>query len=71
MTIIVKGISEYGMAVKKRLVEINKPQKWLESEITARTGMYCDSSLLNKVFTDKVKSYRIVTAINEILEIGA
>lgn len=57
----------FGKQVLKKLVDVNKNQKWLQDEITAKTGLYVDSSYLNKALTGKYVSPKIVQAIREIL----
>lgn len=61
--------TDYGKEVKKRLIEINKSQAWLIEKIKERTGMFVDSSVLNKILTDRLNSKPIITAINEILNL--
>lgn len=62
--------TSYGIKVKSRLLEINKTQNWLIAQLKTDTGMFIDSSLLNKVLTGRVDSKRIVSAIDDILEIS-
>ena len=61
--------TDYGKEVKKRLIELDKPQSWLIEQVKKKTGMFVDSSVLNKVLTDRLNSKTIITAINEILGI--
>ena len=61
--------TDYGKEVKMRLVKLDKSQTWLIEKIKEKTGMFVDSSVLNKVLTDRLNSKPIITAINEILEI--
>lgn len=69
VVVLVVGITEYGKAVKGKLNDMNRTQSWLVSEVARRTGMYFDSSYLHKVMTGKLKSEKILTAINEVLGI--
>lgn len=66
-----KPTTEYGKAVKRRLIEMEQTQRWLEQEVSQKTGLYCDSSLLYKIFTGKAPGKKIVNAINEILQLNA
>ena len=61
---------EYRKTVKKRLIDIDKTQRWLCEEVSKKTGLYVDDSLLKRIFDGNVRGEKIVTAINEILEIG-
>ena len=56
-------------AIKYRLIDLEKSQKWLENEITARTGLFVDSGYLHKIMTGERKAPKIVKAIREILDI--
>lgn len=66
---MVKNISEYGKTIQKRLIEIGKNQNWLIKEVSAKTGLFFDSSYMHKILTGTERSPKIVSAINEILEI--
>lgn len=55
--------------VRKKLIDLNCTQKWLTKQITKKTGMFCDNSILCKVMRGKVKSKRMLKAISEILEL--
>lgn len=61
--------TDYAKQVKIELIKREKTQKWLEEQITQKTGLYCDSGLLSKIFSGKKARPRVVSAINEILEI--
>ena len=61
--------SEFGKAVKMRLVEMDKTQNWLAEEVSKRTGMYFDTSYLWKVMNGVLKPPKIVDAICEILDL--
>ncbi len=60
---------DFMKAVKYRLIDLGKNQKWLENEVRKKTGLFVDSSYLNKIFKGKRQAPRIVTAIREILDI--
>lgn len=61
--------SELGLCVKTELLKNNRSQKWLEEEITKKTGLYVDSGYMYKILTGKRKAPKIVEAICEILNI--
>ena len=67
---IVKPTTDYGKAVRQKLIAEEKTQRWLEEQITEKTGLYCDRSLLNRIFTGEMPGKKIVSAINEILDMG-
>ena len=61
--------SEFGLCVKTELLKKNQSQKWLEEEITKKTGLYVDSGYMYKILTGQRKAPKIVEAICEILNI--
>ena len=61
--------TDFGLAVKVKLLEQGKTQKWLEEEVTKRTGLYVDSGYMYKILTAQRETPKIVTAICEILKI--
>lgn len=61
--------SNFGKAVKKELIEINKSQEWLIEQIKCKTGLFVDSSYLNRIITGRSKNKKIINAIAEILEL--
>lgn len=60
---------EFMKKVKCRLIDLGKNQKWLENEITKKTGLFVDSSYLNKIFRGERQAPKIVAAIREILDL--
>lgn len=60
-------LTDFGLYVKTELLRRGKEQKWLEKQITERTGLYVDSSYLSKIFNGQRNAPKIVQAINEIL----
>lgn len=62
-------ITEFGKTIKFALIERGLTQDWLISEVKRKTGLYFDSSYLNRIMTGRCSSPKIVTAIKEILEI--
>ena len=61
---------DYKKTVKKRLIDIDKTQRWLCEEVSKKTGLYVDDSLLKKIFDGKLNGTKVVAAINEILNIN-
>lgn len=60
---------EFFKKVKYRLIDLKKTQKWLEQEITKKTGLFVDSSYLNKIYNGDRNAPKIRAAICEILGI--
>ena len=44
-------LSEFGKAVKIRLIELDKNQDWLIKQVQERTGDYFDSSYLWRIMS--------------------
>ncbi len=63
-------LNDFGVTVKKRLIDIGKNQAWLIDEGKSRSGKYMDNSYLNRLMTSKATSSPMVETIKEILEIG-
>lgn len=61
--------TDFGKEVKKRLVDLEKTQAWLINEVSAKTGLFFDSSYMHKIITGKKATPKIVQAIREILEL--
>lgn len=59
--------SDFGLAVKTKLLMEGKEQKWLEEAIAEKTGLYVDGGYLYKILTGKRNAPKIVEAIKEIL----
>lgn len=60
-------LTDYGIKVRIKLIELNKSQEWLIRGVAEKTNMFVDSSLMNKILTGRTNSERITNAINEIL----
>jgi hypothetical protein len=60
---------EFFKKVKHRLIDLKKTQRWLEQEVTKKTGLFVDSSYLNKIYNCERNAPKIRAAICEILEI--
>ena len=61
--------TEFGLCVKDKLLRKGKEQKWLEEQITERTGLFVDSGYMYKILTGQRNAPKIVSAICEILDI--
>lgn len=59
----------FGLCVKTELLRTGRTQKWLEEEISTRTGLYTDSGYMHKILTGQRSAPKIVQAIREILEL--
>ena len=62
-------ISDFGLCVKTELLNKRQTQKWLEEEVTKRTGLFVDSGYMYKILTGQRSAPKIVNAICEILKI--
>lgn len=58
---------DFGKSVKKRLVDLDKSQKWLIEQIGERTGLYVDGGYLYKILAGRRAAPKITAAIREIL----
>lgn len=66
-----KPLSDYGKKIKIALMEQNRKQEWLISEIKSRyPDVYIDSSNLYKILIGEITSGKVVAAINEILSLS-
>lgn len=50
--------TDFGKAVKIRLVELDKNQEWLIEQVKERTGDFFDSSYLHRLMTGKLPGDR-------------
>lgn len=50
----VAKVTDFGIAVKVRLMEMQKTQTWLVEQVKERTGTYFDSSWLHRILTGKL-----------------
>ena len=60
---------EFFKKVKYRLIDLGKNQRWLENQITEKTGLFVDGSYLSKIYNGERNAPKIRSAICEILEI--
>lgn len=63
------GEITFKQRVQIELIKRNMTQTELCAAVTERTGLYCDHSLLHKVFSGQVAGAKIKEAIDAILEI--
>ena len=61
--------TEFGVAVRVKLIQIGKSQKWLEDEVSKKTGLFVDNSYMHKILTGHRNAPKVVAAIREILSI--
>lgn len=61
--------SDFGLSVKTELLRRGKEQKWLVKAVAEKTGLFVDSGYMYKILTGQRKAPKIVSAINEILEL--
>lgn len=62
-------ITDFGLCVKTELLKNGRTQKWLEEEITKKTGLFVDSGYMYKILTGQRNAPKIVEAICDILHI--
>lgn len=62
-------VSDFGLCVKTELLKSRRTQKWLEEEISKKTGLFVDSGYMHKILTGQRNAPKIVEAICEILNI--
>lgn len=65
-----REITDFGKEVKKKLIDQDKTQKWLASEVRNRTGIKSDQSYINKIIRGEKTSSRVTATISEILGIN-
>ena len=61
--------NDFGLCVKTELLRQGKEQKWLEEQISEKTGLFIDSGYMYKILTGKRNAPKIVEAIRKILDI--
>ncbi len=61
--------SDFGLCVKTELLRRGKEQKWLEEEVSNKTGLFIDNGYMYKILTGQRNAPKIVAAICEILNI--
>ena len=67
-----KPLSDYGKKDKIALMEQNRKQEWLISEVKSRyPDVYIDCSNLHKILVGEITGGKVVAAINEILSLSS
>ena len=59
----------FGLCVKKKLLDLGQSQRWLESEIRERTGLFIDAGYMYKILTGQREASKIVMCICDILDL--
>ena len=62
-------LSPFGKEIKKRLIDLEKPQAGLIDRVGEATGLYFDGSYMYKIQTGQLTTPKIVQAICDILDI--
>ena len=52
--------SDFGLCVKTELLRQGKEQKWLEEQISEKTGLFIDSGYMYKILTGKRNAPKIL-----------
>lgn len=63
--------TDFGLCVKTELLRRGKEQKWLEEQISEKTGLFVDNGYLYKILTGQRNAPKVVQAIREILDMPA
>lgn len=63
------NFTEFGIRVKKALIDKQWSYEDLAEEVRKRTGMACDSPYVSKILTGVRSPEKIISAICEILDI--
>lgn len=59
----------FRKAVKHKLIDLDKTQTWLCQEVSRRSGRYCDSNTLKKIYDGKLPGSAVIPVIREILDL--
>ena len=62
-----KALTDFGIEIKTALLKQSKTHKWLQEQVTEKTGLYFDSSYLHKIMTGEANPEHIKSVIREIL----
>lgn len=63
------SFTDFGKTVKKRLIDLDKSQEWLISQLNRDTGLFVNSSYLNRILTGRCNSEKIIASISKILDL--
>ena len=61
--------TEFGLCVKKRLLDLGMTQKELEQIVSERTGLFVDAGYMYKILSGQREAPKISEAIREVLQI--
>ena len=61
--------TEFGLCVKKRLLDLGMTQKELEQIVSERTGLFVDTGYMYKILSGQRAAPKISEAIKEVLQI--
>lgn len=64
-----RKLSEFGFAVKTKLMLTGKTQLWLIDEVKKDTGLYVDKFYLWKILVGEKRPEKIINSIKKILEL--
>lgn len=62
-------LNDFGVAVKKRLIDLGQTQTWLIRQVRETSGMFLDNGYLQKLMTGRAVSAPMMRVIAEILEL--
>ncbi len=61
--------TEFGLCVKKRLLDLGMTQKELEQIVSERTGLFVDAGYMYKILSGQREAPKISEAIRDVLQI--
>ena len=61
--------TEFGLCVKKRLLDLGMTQKELEQIVSERTGLFVDAGYMYKILSGQREAPKISEAIRGVLQI--
>ena len=61
--------TDFGLCVKTELLRQGKDQKWLEEQVTEKTGLFVDNGYMYKILTGQRNAPKIVEAVRQILNL--
>ena len=62
-------VTEFGLCVKKRLLDLGMTQKELEQIVSERTGLFVDAGYMYKILSGQREAPKISEAIKDVLDI--
>ena len=61
--------TEFGLCVKKSLLDLGMTQKELEQIVSERTGLFVDAGYMYKILSGQREAPKISEAIKDVLDI--